>query len=56
MTSASSINLANLDLFQNGAPWAAFEELRKNSPIHWNEEESPNSGFWSVTRLSLIHI
>lgn len=48
MTSASSINLANLDLFQNGAPWAAFEELRKNSPIHWNEEESPNSGFWSV--------
>ncbi len=50
MTSASSINLANLDLFQNGAPWAAFEELRKNSPIHWNEEESPNSGFWSVAR------
>ena len=51
MTSASSINLANLDLFQNGAPWAAFEELRKHSPIHWNEEEAPNHGFWSVTKF-----
>lgn len=51
MASASSINLANLDLFENGAPWGAFEELRKNSPIHWNEEEKPNSGFWSVTKF-----
>lgn len=50
MTSASNINLADLDLFQNGAPWAAFEELRKNSPVHWNEEEAPNSGFWGVTK------
>lgn len=46
----SAINLANLDLFEKGAPWAAFAELRKNSPIHWNEEEAPNHGFWSVTR------
>lgn len=50
MASASSINLADLELFKNGAPWAAFEELRKNSPLHWSEEESPNSGFWSATR------
>ena len=50
MTSASSINLADLDLFEKGAPWAAFAELRKNSPIHWNEEEAPNHGFWSVTK------
>jgi cytochrome P450 len=51
MTSASSINLADLDLFKNGAPYEAFAELRKNSPIHWNEEEKPNHGFWSVTRF-----
>jgi cytochrome P450 len=50
MTSASSINLANLDLFANGAPWAEFESLRHNSPVHWCEEEAPNSGFWAVTQ------
>ena len=50
MTSASSINLANLDLFANGAPWAEFESLRNNSPVHWCEEEAPNGGFWAVTK------
>ena len=48
MTSASKINLADLDLFSNGAPWEAFKTLRKESPVHWNEEEAPNHGFWSV--------
>jgi cytochrome P450 len=50
MTSASSINLANLDLFAHGAPWAEFESLRNNSPVHWCAEEAPNSGFWAVTK------
>lgn len=47
----SSINLANPDVFAKGAPWSLFEELRKNEPIHWSEEEKPNSGFYSVTRF-----
>lgn len=50
MSSTSKINLADLDLYANGAPWAAFAELRKNSPVHWNEEEAPNHGFWSVAK------
>jgi len=50
MSSASSINLADLDLFAHGAPWAAFKELREKSPIQWCEEDAPNKGFWSVTR------
>ena len=50
MTSTSSISLADLDLFANGAPWSVFEQLRKESPIHWNAEEEPNSGFYSATR------
>ena len=50
MNSMSSVSLADLDLFEGGAPWKVFEDLRKNSPIHWNEEEAPNSGFYSVTR------
>lgn len=45
-----SITLANLDVFENGAPWSLFADLRRESPIHWNEEEKPNSGFYSVTR------
>jgi len=44
----SDINLSNLDLFANGAPWETFAELRKNNPVHWSDEEAPNSGFWSV--------
>ena len=50
MNSISSVSLADLDLFEGGAPWKVFEDLRKHSPIHWNEEEAPNSGFYSVTR------
>ena len=51
MSSASNINLADLDLFEKGAPWAEFAELRRNDPVHWNEEEAPNSGFFAVTRF-----
>jgi cytochrome P450 len=47
----SSITLADLDIFEKGAPWSLFEQLRKNDPVHWNEEEKPNSGFYSVTRF-----
>ena len=45
-----SITLANLDIFESGTPWSLFADLRRESPIHWNEEEKPNSGFYSVTR------
>ena len=47
---SSPINLSNLDLFASGAPWPVFAELREADPIHWSDEESPNKGFWSVTR------
>ena len=50
MTSTEKINLADLDLFANGAPWDAFKQLRADDPVHWNEEEAPNSGFYSVMK------
>jgi cytochrome P450 len=50
MSSTSKINLADLDLFKQGAPWAAFADLRANEPVHWSDEDAPNHGFWSVTR------
>jgi cytochrome P450 len=46
-----SITLADPDLFANGAPLGLFEDLRKNAPVHWSEEEKPNSGFYSITRF-----
>ena len=45
-----SINLSDLDLFEPGAPWTTFAELRENQPLHWSDEAAPNHGFWSVTR------
>ena len=50
MSSTSSINLADLDLFEHGAPWDTFATLRTEAPVHWSDEEAPQSGFWSLTR------
>lgn len=50
MSSTSSINLADLDLFEGGAPWDSFAALRADSPIHFNDEGDDGSGFYSVVR------
>lgn len=50
MTDLANLTLADLDLFEGGAPWHVFDELREKSPVHWNSETAPNSGFWSITR------
>jgi len=44
------IDLSDLDLFSAGGPWDAFATLRADDPVHWNEEASPNHGFWALTR------
>ncbi|MFB7336754.1 cytochrome P450 [Streptomyces adustus] len=45
------VNLADLDNFADGiTPWRMFHTLRHEEPVHWQPEEAPNSGFWSVTR------
>ncbi len=50
MVSTTNISLADLGLFETGNPWAAFDELRAHAPVHWDEEDAPNHGFWSLTR------
>jgi cytochrome P450 len=50
LTSLANVTLADLDLFEHDQPWAVFDELRAKSPVHWDEEEAPNHGFWSLTR------
>jgi len=54
MSTLTDVTLADLSLFAEGAPWQVFEDLRRNDPVHWNVEETPNSGFWSVTRYNDI--
>ena len=54
MSHVNQISLANLDLFESGNVWEIFDELRSTSPVHWDEEEAPNSGFWSLTSYNDI--
>jgi cytochrome P450 len=50
MSSSTVYNLADLELFKDGAPWAAFEQLRRETPVHFSDEGADGSGFWSITR------
>lgn len=50
MSVQSDVTLADLDLFEAGPPWATFDALRAEDPLHWDAEDAPNHGFWSLTR------
>ncbi len=54
MTSLANVTLADLDIFERGEAFPLFDELRANSPVHWSEEDSPNHGFWSLTKYQDI--
>lgn len=47
---AVDVDLSDLDLFEAGPPWPAFDALREHDPVHWNPEPAPNHGFWALTR------
>jgi len=44
------VDLADLDVFEQGRAWSMFDVLRRDAPLHWNPEPPPNKGFWSLTR------
>ena len=44
------IDLADLDLYAEGDPHAAWRMLRERAPIHWNQHR--NKGFWSISRFN----
>ena len=45
------VDLADLDNFADGiTPRRMFHTLRHEDPVHWQPEETPNSGFWAVTQ------
>lgn len=44
----------DLDVWAGRVPYGEFARLRRDAPIAWFDEESPNHGFWSVHRYSDI--
>jgi len=48
------VELADLDIWSQGVPYAEFARLRREAPVAWSGEPAPNSGFWSVTRYADI--
>jgi cytochrome P450 len=47
----SEIDLVNPDSYVERVPYDWFELLRREAPVSWHEEPSPNHGFWAVTRF-----
>jgi cytochrome P450 len=53
------IDLANPDNYVERVPFEWFDELRRERPVSWHEEDGPNRGFWAVTRyddLTAVHM
>jgi cytochrome P450 len=53
------IDLANPDSYVDQIPFGWFDHLRRDHPVMWHPEASPNRGFWAVTRyqdLIAVHM
>ena len=48
-SSDPNVDLSSQDAFNEGAPYATFERMRRDDPVAWCEEER-GKGFWSITR------
>ncbi|MBN4047434.1 cytochrome P450 [Acidimicrobiaceae bacterium AH-315-P05] len=42
-------DITDHDSYVNGVPYATFDRLRADDPVHWTEE-ADGSGFWSILR------
>jgi len=45
---AGAVDLTDLDMRARGVPYDESARLRREAPVAWHDEASPNSGFWSV--------
>src|SRR4051812_4840037 len=45
-----AIDLSDHDAFVDAVPHEAFALLRRDDPVHWNDEPDGGRGFWAVTR------
>ena len=48
-----AVDLTDHDLFARGTPNEMFALLRREDPVHWQEEES-GPGFWAITKHAHI--
>jgi cytochrome P450 len=53
-TTTPFIDLSDHDAFVAEVPHAAFAQLRREDPVHWNPEPDGGPGFWAVTRYEDI--
>lgn len=44
------VDLSSHDAFNDGAPFATFDRMRREAPMAWSEMANGDRGFWSVTR------
>ena len=44
------VDLSSHDAFNEGAPFATFDRMRREAPMAWSEMANGDRGFWSVTR------
>ena len=47
---SAHVDLSSQDAFVEGAPFATFDRLRDEDPVHWTEMTDGQRGFWSITR------
>jgi cytochrome P450 len=53
------IDLASPDSYVDRIPFDWFDHLRRDHPVMWHPERSPNRGFWALTRyedLTAVHM
>ncbi len=53
------IDLVQPDNYVDRVPYEWFARLRDEAPVIWHPEDSPNQGFWAVTRfehLTAVHM
>jgi cytochrome P450 len=44
------VDLSSQDAFNEGAPFATFDRMRRDDPLAWSEMEGGGQGFWNVVR------
>jgi cytochrome P450 len=54
MSKLDEVDLSDLDRFAANQAWPQLDILRREDPVHWNPEPTPNRGFWAVTRYADI--
>ena len=52
-STCDKVDLSSQDAFNQGAPFATFDRMRREDPIAWCPEDA-GRGFWSITRHSDI--